>query len=259
MVKDTAKKILEYLDANNQAGGKELSLYLGITDRAVRKQLKRMLEEKKIYKIGAPPRVHYRIYRGGMETDLNSQLYAMANYWASEAEPSEPGSPFYCQTSAIFLSKLAKLQNHLSGFGGLENIFPLILAVAGEIGDNSFAHNIGNWPDIPGIFFGYNLDKKEIVLADRGRGIFKTLHRVKTGLKDDYEALRVAFEEIISGRAPEERGNGLKFVRKVVVSNDMNLYFKSGNAELMIGKGDKDLNIKRAHSGIRGCIALIKF
>lgn len=188
-----------------------------------------------------------------------SDLFILASYWTSTKNIFEPNPLFYCPNSSVFLSRITKLQNELAGVAVLKNIFPLVVAIAGEIGDNSFAHNIGNWPDVPGIFFGYDINKKEIVLSDRGQGVFKTLKRVKPELKDDADALYVAFTEIISGRAPEERGNGLKFVRNVVTNNDINLYFKSGNAEVKIGKGDIDLKILKSNSYIRGCIALIKF
>lgn len=197
-------------------------------------------------------------YLSGLEVSAQD-LFAIANYWASKNDPTEPDPLFYCQTSTTFLAKLTKLQNKLAGISELKDIFPLIIAVAGEIGDNSFAHNIGNWPDVPGIFFGYDINKKEIVLADRGRGILETLRRVKPSLENNADALLVAFTEIISGRAPEERGNGLKYVRKIAVANEISLYFKTGDAELEINKGDADLNIKKSNSYIRGCIALIKF
>jgi excisionase family DNA binding protein len=186
-------------------------------------------------------------------------LFTGANFWAFKSDPSEPDPLFYCQTSPIFLAKLTKVQNKLAEIPELENIFPLIIAIAGEIGDNSFAHNIGNWPDIPGIFFGYDVNKKEIVLADRGRGILETLKRVRPSLKSSADALRVAFTEIVSGRAPEERGNGLKFVRKIITNNNINLYFKTGDAEIEIGKGDDDLKIVKSSIYVRGCIALINF
>ncbi len=51
-----------------------------------------------------------------------------------------------------------------------------------------------------------------IIIADRGRGIMETLKKVKPGLANDMDALTVVFTERISGRAPEARGNGLKFV-----------------------------------------------
>ena len=52
---------------------------------------------------------------------------------------------------------------------GFEKLYSLITLVTGEIGDNSFAHNIGKWPDTAGIFFGYDLEKRVIVLSSHER------------------------------------------------------------------------------------------
>jgi len=135
----------------------------------------------------------------------------------------------------------------------------LIVAIAGEIGNNSFDHNLGNWPDVPGIFFGYDINKKEIVLADRGQGILKTLQRIRPGLNNNKDALNTAFTEVISGRSPEDRGNGLKFVRKVVLENPIDLFFQSGDYYLEIIRQALDLDIKKSKQFIQGCIAIIKF
>lgn len=56
----TSQKILQYIAKNGQASGKELADYLGdITPRAVRKQLKRLLDSGELKKIGHPPKVFY--------------------------------------------------------------------------------------------------------------------------------------------------------------------------------------------------------
>jgi hypothetical protein len=186
-------------------------------------------------------------------------LFGLAKQWAFDKTGIEPREFFYCQTSFIFQARLTKMENELKNISELQAIFSLIVAVAGEIGNNSFDHNIGNWPDVPGIFFGYDVNKKYIVLADRGQGIFTTLKRVKPELSNDQDAMRVAFTEIISGRAPEARGNGLKFVRQVIANNPMSLFCQTGNAELNIEKNNSNLNIKQGDAYLRGCIALIKF
>lgn len=186
-------------------------------------------------------------------------LFVLASYWASSKEAFGPDPIYYCQNSSIFQTKIMQLESKLLEISDLKDIFSLITSVTGEIGNNSFDHNIGNWPDVPGIFFGYDLVKREIVLADRGQGILKTLKRVRPNLQNDDEALCVAFTEIISGRAPEERGNGLKFVRNIAEANNIEIYFKTGNAEVRIKKGDGALNIQKSNNYIRGCMALIKF
>lgn len=199
---------------------------------------------------------HRKYYRSQLELFLND-LFKLAKNWV--LENNELSSEFYCSNSAVFQTRLARMQDLLSTAEELASIFPLIVAVAGEIGNNSFDHNLGKWPDIPGIFFGYDINKKVIVLADRGLGILTTLKRVKPDLNTDKEALRVAFTEIISGRAPESRGNGLKFVRKVVSENPVGLLFQTGNAELTLEKNSDKTDIGDLAQPFRGCLALITF
>lgn len=56
----TSQKILEYIAKNGQASGKELVDYFGdITPRAVRKQLKNLLDAGELRKVGRPPKVFY--------------------------------------------------------------------------------------------------------------------------------------------------------------------------------------------------------
>lgn len=56
----TSKRIVEYITNNGQASGKELTAQLKtITPRAVRKQLKNLLEKGVLRKIGRPPKVYY--------------------------------------------------------------------------------------------------------------------------------------------------------------------------------------------------------
>lgn len=208
---------------------------------------------KRFYKINEVEK--YLVKLGIAETNL----FAIAKRWAADDSPVEPDSPFYCQNSAVFQYRLKKLENELGVVAGMENFFPLITSMVGEIGNNSFDHNLGNWPDIPGIFFGYDIQKKEVVLADRGQGILKTLKRVKKDLVSNEEALNVAFSEVISGRAPEARGNGLKYVRRIVVANEIHLFFQTGTAVLELKKGDQSLNIRKVSEYIKGCLAVINF
>ncbi|MFH0857085.1 MAG: helix-turn-helix domain-containing protein [bacterium] len=187
-------------------------------------------------------------------------LSGIAKKWALDKIGREPQEDFYCPTSYIFQGRLAKLENVLSKIVEIEKFFPLITAIVGEIGNNSFDHNLGNWPDISGVFFGCDLNKRQVVLADRGLGIFSTLKRVKPELKNHEEALKTAFTEIISGRAPEARGNGLKFVRQVIMTNkNISLFFQTGDAQLEIKKNSGELNIKKSDLYIKGCFTIIKY
>jgi len=186
-----------------------------------------------------------------------SDLFRFAHDWVVFKVEFPEG--FYCQNSAIFQSRLEKMQNLMIQNQDTKDLFSLLVSIAGEIGDNSYDHNLGQWPDILGIFFGYDLNKKQIVLADRGLGVLETLKRVKPELKDHKQALEVAFTELISGRSPEERGNGLKYVREVISKNKINLLFQSGDAELKITGGSSNLNITNTMDNFHGCLALISF
>lgn len=201
----------------------------------------------------------YRYYsREAVELYLQD-IFAIAKKWATSL-PSLPVLERYCPDSMVFKARLGRLERDLSKIDEVKNIFPLITAIVGEIGNNSYDHNLGNWPDIRGIFFAYDINKKQIVLADRGQGLLKTLRKVKPDLNNDDEALEVAFTEIISSRKPEARGNGLKFVRQVVSDNSsFSIEFYSGNAKLFIKQGSQDLNINNSDINYPGCVSLIKF
>lgn len=66
----TSEKIIAYIKKNKQATGAELADFLGITDRAVRKQLKSLLEAGFLEKIGASPKVFYKARK---EQDVKKQ------------------------------------------------------------------------------------------------------------------------------------------------------------------------------------------
>ncbi|HBI16791.1 MAG: hypothetical protein UR60_C0035G0008 [Candidatus Moranbacteria bacterium GW2011_GWF2_34_56] len=186
-------------------------------------------------------------------------IFSEALVWVSREKGVEPNKEFYCQNSSDLQFRVKKLENQLSEIENIKDVYSLIVAAVGEIGNNSFDHNLGNWPDIPGIFFGVNLLKRQIVLADRGQGIFKTLKRVKPELENDEQALETAFTEIISGRAPEERGNGLKFVKRIVPLAHIELFFQTGTATLNLTDKDSSIIVNSGKIKFRGCLALVNF
>lgn len=189
---------------------------------------------------------------------MNNKIKQLAYNWIT-ADPDDVDivSDYYCQTRDIFQARLEKMTIILSKNEKLDPDKALLSAIAGEIGNNSFDHNLGNWPDIMGIFFGYEIldNKCIIILADRGLGILKTLQRVKPELNNHKDALNMAFTQTISSRFPERRGNGLKFVKNSVENKKFNLIFTSGNAEINI---NKIFEIKEVAEDIKGCLAIIK-
>ena len=199
----------------------------------------------------------HRYYR---EQDLEifaSDLMKFASEWIQDGIEF-PGT-FYCPTSSIFNARLTKMEYVLMQKPGFEKLYSLITLITGEIGDNSFAHNLGRWPDTAGIFFGYDLAKRIIVLADRGLGILETFRQVRPELPSHVAAVEVAFTEFISGRAPEKRGNGLKTVREVVTDQPIDLFYTSGDAEVRMKGLDKIFRVTRGQRLVRGCLAKIEF
>ena len=199
----------------------------------------------------------HRYYR---EKDLEifaSDLMKFASEWIQDGTPFP--STFYCPTNSILNARLTKMEYALMQKPGFEKLYSLIVLIAGEIGDNSFAHNLGKWPDTAGVFFGYDLAKGIIVLADCGLGILETLRQVRPELPSHVAAVEVAFTEFISGRSPEKRGNGLKLVREVVMEQPIDLFFTSGDAEVRMKGPDKVFRVTRGQRIVRGCLAKIEF
>lgn len=226
--------------------------YLGVSQNTLR----RWDESGKLVAIKKDGGTH-RYYREKDLEIISSDLMKFAFEWIENGV--EFPDRFYCSTSSIFNARLTKMEYLLMQKPGFEKLYSLIVLITGEIGDNSFAHNIGKWPDIVGIFFGYNLEKRIIVLADRGLGILETLHQVRPELSSHVAAVTVAFTEFISGRAPEKRGNGLKLVREVITEQPIDLFYTSGDAEIRMKDSNKAFRVTRGQRIVRGCLAKIEF
>jgi len=195
-------------------------------------------------------------------TDLEKKikgLFQLASEWAAATNPTIPEEEQYCSTSDRFRTRLAHMMQAMEAHSSDKNVIALVATAAGEIGNNSFDHNLGNWPDIPGVFFAYDIGKRQIVLADRGVGILTTLRHARAHLKTHEEALHMAFTERVTGRAPEHRGNGLKYAHAALTRANASLRFQSGNATVEIQKENPELIFKQAEQPIRGCLALITY
>lgn len=130
-------------------------------------------------------------------------------------------------------------------------------AVIGEIGNNTFDHN---WDfeanHQRGAYFNTDYESDTVILADFGRGIQASLKKV-VSVADDLEALETGFTKHISGRAPEQRGNGLKFVYETVIMKGWSFYFQSGNACCRIENGIAEFS--KTEDAFTGCLAIIEF
>lgn len=165
----------------------------------------------------------------------------------------------YCPTRDIFQARLDKIRVKMEAKNKIpaDKLYPLI-AVMGEIGNNSFDHNLGKWRDITGIYFNVDFDKRVVVLADRGQGILASLQKVNPDIKTDAEAIKIAFTQKISGRFPENRGNGLKFVAQVSRELNLDLFLQSDRASARINE-KSNLEIKKENENMSGVLAIIRY
>lgn len=136
----------------------------------------------------------------------------------------------HCETRDVFEGRLIRMASTMEKKSTLSGVAAIVFGIVGELGNNAFDHNIGKWRDKPGIYYVYDLKNRFAVIADRGQGVLASLKRIRPTLKNESEAVELAFRERISGRAPESRGNGLKFVEKNVLDKKFQLYFSSGDA-----------------------------
>ncbi|PIP51596.1 hypothetical protein COZ61_00895 [Candidatus Berkelbacteria bacterium CG_4_8_14_3_um_filter_33_6] len=164
----------------------------------------------------------------------------------------------HCPTRDIFQARLDKIRLNFESKPEINlDILYSLIAIIGEIGNNAYDHNLGKWRDMMGIYFDVDFENKTIVVADRGQGILSSIQKVKPETKNDLEALKVAFTEVISGRYPEKRGNGLKFVTKVSKDLGIQINLHSGNAVAKIE--NKKLSFENSDQTINGVLAIIKY
>ena len=131
-------------------------------------------------------------------------------------------------------------------------------AIIWEIGNNTFDHNFGFSSTHPiGVYCNVAYMQKYTVLADYGKGVRQSLLFVLPSIASDVEAVEIAFSKRISGRSPEQRGNGLKFVSEAIQQNNWHLYFQSGFGSCSIDRNGIQFSEKA--SSIIGCLAIIDF
>ncbi len=162
-----------------------------------------------------------------------------------------------CVTRDVFQARLEKMNIFLKNEQRLDAIASLVAVIVGEIGNNAFDHNLGNWRDEAGLYFTYDISSRLVVLADRGLGIQTTLKRVRPEIQNDCEALMIALKEVVTSRAPEKRGNGLKLVEKLVLAQNMELDIYSGAGHYTIKQGQTACSgEERIYQGV---VAVLKF
>jgi hypothetical protein len=187
----------------------------------------------------------------------DSPLVQDAYLWAQSADPVEPPKEHYCGTRDVLSARLDRCRSDALRAGMPEEHSYLFRAILGEIGNNAYDHNLGAWPDLPGIQFLWNTRNGLFLssITDRGQGILTTLKQALPTLQTDEEALQAAFLKRISGRAPEKRGNGLKYVRSLLLADGIDLLFQSGTAQYHVT--DKYEQWQSTKEAVPGCLVVV--
>jgi len=99
----TSQKIIEYIKKKEQATAHELVIFLEISQRAVFKQLKKMIESKKLSKIGKSPKVYYKITE-----PINKTIIEKINI--------APNIKKYIQENYLIVTPYGNIYESLNGF-----------------------------------------------------------------------------------------------------------------------------------------------
>jgi hypothetical protein len=157
---------------------------------------------------------------------------------------------YFSKTRDVFT---ARMQSYI-----METKKYLEAAVIGEIGNNTFDHNFIFEKKFPwGVYCNLSYKQKYIVLADYGMGVRQSLLSILPVIGSDLEAVETAFTKRISGRSPEQRGNGLKFVSETIRQNNWHLYFQSGSGACSID--GRKMEFSEKTPSITGCLAILGF
>ena len=255
MKTNTKSQIIKIIEKSKKVRPVDLVRTLKISPQAIHRQLKTLVQEGVLAAQGTPPSTCYVL--------ANIPDFSDAFAWIQAKKLTKTRHEFVCETRDVFTARLSQLKA-LVKQGLTSEELPLVISAVGEIGNNSFDHNLGRWRDIPGCWFETQVTGTcaWICIADRGQGIFQSLIRVDPSIPNDQFAVETAFEKHISGRAPEKRGNGLKFVKKIITGKiNSGLACFSGHGQVSFGEyGDSCGEVLRSDvSVIEGTITLISW
>lgn len=119
MTTDTAQKIVEYIAEKKQATAKELVDFIKISPQALFRQLAKLQDKQRIYKVGAPPRVFYlmkqeadRVDLPKIKIDIGDQKIIDENYLLitsmGEKKQGMEAFRYWCDRTAQPVGKTAK-------------------------------------------------------------------------------------------------------------------------------------------------------
>lgn len=209
-----------------------VSLCLYLIERADKPQKKIILPQD-INVLTYLKRVHFDAFLN--EISYSKEARKLKDFDIGEKENPNVQEITHCNYSDEFSARLENFIRMFTNFGLNESDAYRATTLVGELGNNVFDHNLGNWPtNISGcIIAGQNYPKKkliEIVVGDPGIGFKESLKVAFPNLKDDLSAIKKGLAGF-TGRVGENRGNGLKLIQEWTLKNF------SGNVIIQSGEG----------------------
>lgn len=147
----------------------------------------------------------------------------------------------HCRYRDEFNARLEYFISMFRNFGLKSDDAYRATALVGELGNNVFDHNLGNWPtNISGCIIAaqhYPTFKKiEIAVGDPGVGFYGSLKVAFPNLTNDIQAIKKGLAGY-TGRIDEERGNGLRLIQKWTIQNfSGKVMIHSGNGLVIVDK-----------------------
>lgn len=122
-----------------------------------------------------------------------------------------------------FNAKLSRFLSMFKNFGLSQDDSSKATALVGELGNNVFDHNSGNWPtDVVGCIIAAqhypDLRTIEVTVGDPGVGFYGSLKAAFPELRNDLEAIKKGLAGN-TGRIGEVRGNGLKLIQQWTIQD----------------------------------------
>lgn len=177
-------------------------------------------------------------------------VFMTAFEWVRTEQANEPSGDVYCPTRDVAQGRVQKLPKILQAEHWPEGVAYVFAAIMGELSNNSFDHN-NMWRDVSGCWFEVVSEGKTLrgIVADRGQGVLSSLRQAHPEISDEVEALVRVFRGGITGRAPERRGNGLRYVW-----DEMNKRLPESHLRYASGPAELDFSAPRGQDALNQCV-----
>lgn len=157
----------------------------------------------------------------------------------------------HCLYRDEFNARLGRFITMFKTFGLNENDAQRATSLVGELGNNVFDHNLGNWPtNISGCIIAaqhYPSTKTiEIAVGDPGVGFYGSLKAAFPEINNDIDAIKLGLAGN-TGRIGEIRGNGLRLIQQWTLQNfSGKVMIHSGNGLVIVNKtGMKEYTVNK--------------